>query len=69
MLCSADNYALLDLPFSQFTEDLGLYYVKGRKKKTTTNKWNTYSGIRDYYCGILRHIFFSGELLIKPVFV
>lgn len=68
MLCSADKYALLDLPFFQFTVDLSLYYVKGRKKKKT-NKWNTYSGIRDYYCGILRHIFFSGELLIKPVFV
>lgn len=33
MLCSADKYALLDLPFSQFTVDLSLYYVKGRKKK------------------------------------
>ena len=33
MLCSADNYALLDLPFFQFTEDLGLSYAEGRKKQ------------------------------------
>lgn len=37
MLCSADKYALLDLPFSQFTVDLSLYYVKGRKKKKQIN--------------------------------
>lgn len=53
ILCSAGKYALLDLPFFQFTEDLGLSYVEGEK-----NKWNTYSGIGDYCYEILCHISF-----------